>query len=139
VRDHRVMQPSQAGSSAAIRVVVVDADDLVRQTVAALLGIRGGIEVVGLAGQAGPALEIVAASRPDVVVIDPRLPDLDAGLAFVTRLHAAAPDVRVLIVCSPELLDRAAGADGVDGCVRKTFRPDDLTAAIVATSRTTPA
>ncbi|HEX5147809.1 MAG TPA: response regulator [Candidatus Limnocylindrales bacterium] len=122
-----------------IRVVVIDADDLVRQTVAALLGIGGRIEVVGIAGQTGPALDLVTLARPDVVVVDPRLPDLDAGLAFIKRLHATAPWVRVLIVCSPELLERVGQADGVDRCIRKTFRPDDLTAAIVAASQSTPA
>ena len=122
-----------------IRVVVVDADDLVRQTVAALLGIGGRIQVVGITGQVGPALEIVATTRPDVVVVDPRLPDLDAGLGFIRRLHAGMPAARVLIVCSPEFLDRVAVTDGRDRCLRKTFRQDDLTAAVVAASEATPA
>jgi chemotaxis response regulator CheB len=82
-----------------IRVVVVDADDLVRQTVAALLDIGDRIEVVGIAGQVGPALELVRTADPDVVVVDPRMPDLDDGLAFIRRLHAA-PTVRVLVVGS---------------------------------------
>jgi DNA-binding NarL/FixJ family response regulator len=121
-----------------IRVVVIDADDLVRETVAALLGIGGRIEVVGIAGQAGPAIDLVAAARPEVVVIDPRLPDIDAGLAFIQRLRLAAPAVRILIVCSPDRLERLAQAEGVDRCIRKTFRPDDLTAAIIAASQSTP-
>lgn len=133
------MEPLRPAPRSPIRVVVVDADDLVRQTVAALLGIGGRIDVVGMAGQQGPALEIVATTRPDVVVIDPRLPDIDTGLAFVQRLHAASPATRVLTVCSAELLERLSGADGVDGCVRKTFRPDDLTAAILATALGSPA
>ena len=66
-----------------IRVVVVDADDLVRETVAALLGIGGRIEVVGIAGQSGPATDIVSDVEPDVVLVDPRLPDLADGLAFI--------------------------------------------------------
>jgi DNA-binding NarL/FixJ family response regulator len=122
-----------------VRVVVVDADDIVRQTVAALLGIGGGIEVVGMAGQPEAALEIVAAEEPDVVLVDPRLPDLDDGLAFIARIHALAPTARVLIVCSSEVLERAALTGAGDPCVRKTFRPDDLTAAVVAASRSMPA
>ena len=89
-----------------IRVVVVDGDDLVRETVAALLGIGDRVEVVGIAGQAGPAIDLVRTARPDVVIVDPRLPDLDDGLAFIRDIHAVAPSVRVLIVCSPELLAR---------------------------------
>ena len=131
------MQPATSESPGPLRVVVVDADDLVRQTVAALLGIGDRIEVVGLAGQAGPATDIVINTRPDVVLVDPRLPDLDGGLAFIRRLHDLAPGVRVLVVCSPEFLDVAALAEGVDGSLRKTFRPGDLTAAIVAVSQAT--
>jgi DNA-binding NarL/FixJ family response regulator len=118
-----------------LRIVLVDADDLVRETIAALLAIGDRIEVVGTAGSAGPALDLVTTAQPDVVLVDPRLPDFDGGLAFIRQVHQAAPVARVLVACTPELLDRAAAADGVDGCFRKTFRPDDLTAAIVAASR----
>jgi DNA-binding NarL/FixJ family response regulator len=133
------MTSTSSNSSRPLRVVVVDADDLVRQTVAALLGIGNRIEVVGLAGQAGPATDMVINTRPDVVLVDPRMPDLEGGLTFIRRLHDLAPDVRVLVVCSPEFLDAAAHAEGVDGCLRKTFRPNDLTAAIVAASLAPPA
>ena len=118
-----------------IRVVIVDSDDLVCQTVGALVGIGGRIEVVGMAGQTGPAIEIILAAQPDVVLIDPRLPDLPGGLTFIRQLHAIAPATRVLVACSPEFLETAAAADGVDRAMRKTYRPDDLTAAIVAASR----
>ena len=129
------MPPNPVTPLDRIRVVVVDADDLVRQTVAALLGIGDRIEVVGIAGHAAPALELVRTASPDVVLVDPRLPSLDEGLAFIGRLHAANPAVRVLIVCSPELLERTELRIGPDRCLRKTFRPDDLTAAIVAASQ----
>jgi DNA-binding NarL/FixJ family response regulator len=122
-----------------LRVVVVDADDLVRQTVAALLGIGGRVEVVGIAGQSGPATDMIINAKPDVVVVDPRLPDINGGLEFIRRLHDVVPTVRVLVVCSPEFLDVAGSAEGVAGCLRKTFRPGDLTAAIVAASRAMPA
>ncbi|MGH2477389.1 MAG: response regulator [Candidatus Limnocylindrales bacterium] len=133
------MQAASPETPGPLRVVVVDADDLVRQTVAGLLGIGGRIEVVGLAGQSGPAIDIILGARPDVVLVDPRLPDIDGGLEFIRRLHGLAPAVRVLVVCSPEFLDVAAQTEGVDGYLRKTFRPADLTAAIEAASRATPA
>jgi len=127
--------PATSSSDGNVRVVVVDADDLVCQTVAALVGIGGRIEVVGIAGAAAAALDLVLTTRPDVVLVDPRLPDLPGGLAFIRQLHAAAPATRVLVICSPEFLNQAAKAEGVDGAMRKTYRPDDLTAAIVAASR----
>ena len=122
-----------------IRVVIVDSDDLVCQTVGALVGIGGRIEVVGMAGQTDQAIEIILAALPDVVLIDPRLPDLPGGLTFIRHLHAMDPTTRILVVCSPEFLETAAAADGVDRAMRKTYRPDDLTAAIVAASGSLPA
>ncbi len=133
--DDTGMQPAPSESSGPIRVVVVDADDLVCQTVAALIGIGGRIEVVGIAGASGQAIDAVRTTQPDVVLIDPRLPDLPDGLAFIRELHATAPATRVLVICSPEFLDVAAASEGVDRTMRKTYRPDDLTAAIVAASR----
>lgn len=130
--------PTPSSSDGHVRVVIVDADDLVCQTVAALVGIGGRIEVVGIAGTPARALDVTLATMPDVVLVDPRLPDLLGGLAFIRQVHAAAPATRVLVICSPEFLDQAAGAEGVDHAMRKTYRPDDLTAAIVTASQANP-
>jgi len=118
-----------------IRVVIVDSDDLVCQTVGALVGIGGRIEVVGMAGLPGQAIEVIVAAQPDVVLIDPRLPDLPGGLTLIRELHSLVPATRILVACSPDFLETAAAADGVDRAMRKTYRPDDLTAAILAASR----
>jgi DNA-binding NarL/FixJ family response regulator len=133
------MPTAPSNPTGRIRVVVVDGDDLVRETVAALLGIGDRVDVVGIAGQAEPAVELIRSVRPDVVIVDPRLPELADGLAFIETIHAIAPAVRVLIVCSPDQLAREELAVASDRCLRKTFRPDDLTAAIVAANQTTPA
>ena len=129
------MHDAASEPSDRIRVVIVDSDDLVCQTVAALVGIGGRIEVVGMAGQPGQAIEIAASTQPDVVLIDPRLPELAHGLTFIRQLHSIVPGARVLVICTPEFLETAAGAEGVDRAMRKTYRPDDLTAAIVAASQ----
>jgi len=121
-----------SGQTPPRRVVVVDADDRVRESLAGLLCIGDRLEVVGTAGQAGPALDVVIATHPDIVFIDPRLPEMDGGLSFIARLRALAPDVRVLVMSG---VDPAEGSDlqGVaDGFVRKTFRPTDLVAAVCA-------
>ena len=127
--------PTRSSIDGHVRVVIVDADDLVCQTVAALVGIGGRIEVVGIAGTPARGMDVILATTPDVVLVDPRLPDLPGGLAFIRQVHAAAPATRVLVICSPEFLDQAASAEGVDHAMRKTYRPDDLTAAIVTASR----
>ena len=129
------MHDAASEPSDRIRVVIVDSDDLVCQTVAALVGIGGRIEVVGMAGQPGQAIEMVASTQPDVVLIDPRLPELAHGLTFIRQLRSIVPGARVLVICTPEFLETAAGAEGVDRAMRKTYRPDDLTAAIVAASQ----
>ena len=55
--------------------------------------------MVGGAGQPGPALDLAVATHPDVVIVDPRLPDVDAGTAFIGRLRELVPDARVLAMC----------------------------------------
>ena len=79
-----------------LRVLVVDADDRVRESLTGLLAIGGRLSVVGGAGLPGPALDLAIATHPDVVIVDPRLPDVDAGTAFIGRLRELVPDTRVL-------------------------------------------
>ncbi len=117
------------------RVLVVDADDRVRESLAGLLAIGGRVIVVGTAGQPGPALTLALDTHPDVVVIDPRLPEVDSGIAFMAALRAIVPGVRILAMSWSETLDDAALRGAADGFVRKTFRPSDLIAAIVAAAQ----
>jgi DNA-binding NarL/FixJ family response regulator len=126
---------ADSGSTTApppLRLVVVDADDRVRETLTRLLEIGDRVEIVGGAGDPGLALEIVEATLPDVVVVDPRLPEIESGLAFIRRLRAVAPGVRVVVMGgsdTSQLDDLASAAD----CVcRKTFRPGDLLTAILS-------
>ena len=129
------MDTSLAGLPVPLRIVVVDSDDLVRESLTGLLGIGRRVEVVGAAGETGHALRLIGAMQPDVVVVDPRLPELSHGLEFIGQARTLAPGAAVLVIGSADVVERAADCGGVDGCVRKTFRPDDLTAAIVAVGR----
>ena len=117
-----------------LRVLVVDADDRTRESLSGLLSIGGRVEVIGAAGTALTALELAAAAHPDVVIVDPRLPEVDGGIAFIGRLRDAAPDVRILAMSWSDTLRHAALSGGADGFVRKTFRSHELIAAIVATA-----
>ena len=127
--------PEPANRPAPLRVLVVDADERVRESLTGLLAIGGRVQVVGGAGQPGDALDLAVATHPDVVIVDPRLPDVDAGTAFIGRLRDVVPGTRILAMSwSPGSED--GGIDcGADGFVRKTFRPSELVAAIVATGR----
>jgi two-component system, NarL family, response regulator DevR len=118
-----------------LRVLVVDADDRVRESLTGLLAIGGQCLVVASAGQIGPALDLAIDHEPDVVIVDPRLPEVDGGIAFITRLRAHLPSVRILAMGWSDSLESDIIDNGADGYVRKTFRPNELVAAVVATSR----
>jgi DNA-binding NarL/FixJ family response regulator len=124
------MQPDE-GAAVPIRVVVVDSDDRVRESLTRLLCIGDRVEVVGSAGQAEPAFDVVLSTDPDVVVVDPRLPEVDGGLAFIRRLRASAPGVRVLVMGGSETPRLDELSESSDGVVRKTFRASDLLTAIL--------
>ena len=118
-----------------IRVMVVDADDRVRESLSGLLAIGDHVTVVGSAGQAASALELVADCRPDVVIVDPRLPEVERGITFIATLREHHPDIGVLVLCWSDAPEPALRDCGADGFLRKTFRPTELTAAIVAANR----
>jgi DNA-binding NarL/FixJ family response regulator len=129
------MDTPLAGRIEPLRIVLVDSDDLVRESLTGLLGIGRRVDVVGAAGETDHALRLVGAMQPDVVVVDPRLPELSEGLEFIREARRRAPGAAVLVIGSAEVVEQAAASVGVDACVRKTFRPDDLTAAILACRR----
>lgn len=79
------------------RVLVVDDHEMARRGLAAMLSTAGWIEVVGEADSCAAAIASVDAVRPDVVVIDIRMPDVD-GLACLERIKARAPTVAVVMI-----------------------------------------
>jgi DNA-binding NarL/FixJ family response regulator len=119
-----------------LRVLVVDADDRVRESLTGLLAIGGRCMVVASAGQAGPAFDLALDHDPDVVIVDPRLPEVDSGIAFISRIRSRMPSVRILAMSWSDTLESAVLESGADGFLRKTFRPSELVAAVVAASRT---
>ena len=78
-----------------IRVLLADDQALFREALRTLLEVQPGIEVVGEAGDGEEAVRRSAEVRPDVVLMDLRMPVLD-GIAATARLRAEQPDVRVL-------------------------------------------
>jgi DNA-binding NarL/FixJ family response regulator len=80
---------------AAIRVLVADDQRVVREGLVLLLELLGGIEVVGAAADGEQALALAADLRPDVVLMDLRMPRLD-GVAATRRLRERDPEIRVI-------------------------------------------
>ncbi|HQD69598.1 MAG TPA: response regulator transcription factor, partial [Ornithinibacter sp.] len=70
-----------------VTVGVVDDSDIMRKGLLALLGTDPGLEVVGQAGDGDEALALVRASRPDVLLLDVRMPRRD-GLSIVAEIAA---------------------------------------------------
>lgn len=115
-----------------VRVVIVDADDRVRESLAGILAATDRVDVLGTAGDPAAALSLVIATRPDVIMVDPRLPDLDAAAAFICAIRAELPEVCVLAMSWSDPMEQAALAAGADGFFRKTYRSSALLAALVA-------
>jgi DNA-binding NarL/FixJ family response regulator len=119
-----------------LRVLVVDADDRVRESLTGLIAIGGRCTVVANTGYAGTAFDLAMDQRPDVVIIDPRLPEVDSGIALIARLRSELPTVRILAMSWSDTLEAAVIESGADGFVRKTFRANELVSAVLAASRT---
>jgi DNA-binding NarL/FixJ family response regulator len=114
-----------------VRVLIVDDDDLMRAGLKSVLASDDSVQVVGEAGDGREAVSSTRASKPDVVLMDVRMPDLD-GIAATRELLAAAPDVRVVMLTTFEEDDYIFGAlnAGASGFLLKRTRPEELIAAI---------
>ena len=114
-----------------IRVLIVDDDELMRAGLRGVLASDQAIEVVGEAGDGREAAYRTRLLRPDVVLMDVRMPDLD-GISATRELLAAFPEVRVVILTTFEQDDYIFGAlsAGASGFLLKRTRPEELIAAI---------
>ncbi len=114
-----------------IRVFLLDDHEVVRRGVADLLGAEPDIEVVGEAGTAAQALARAPALRPDVAVLDVRLPDGD-GVSVCRDLRSQLPELACLMLTSyadDDALFQAIMA-GAAGYVLKQIRGTDLVGAV---------
>jgi DNA-binding NarL/FixJ family response regulator len=113
------------------RVLIADDDDLMRAGLAELLSADASIEIAGEASSGREAVERARRARPDVVLMDVRMPDLD-GIAATRELTRVAPAVRVLILTTFEQDDYVFGAlrAGASGFLLKRTRPETLIAAV---------
>src|SRR4051812_12788530 len=118
-------------SSTPVRVFLVDDHEIVRRGVAEVLEEDPGITVAGEAGSVAEALARVPAVRPDVVVVDMRLPDGN-GAEVCRRLRDRVPAVRCLVLTSyadPEAV-AAAARSGASGYLLKQVRGPALVSAV---------
>ncbi len=119
-----------------IRVVVADDHPIVRSGIVALLQDADDVEVVGQAADGATAVAVVLAERPDVVLMDLRMPMLD-GDAATARILAREPGIRVLILTTYESDDQilAAIEAGASGYLLKAAPESEILAGLRATAR----
>jgi DNA-binding NarL/FixJ family response regulator len=114
-------------------VVLVDDEPLIRGAIAQALA-AGGLELVGEAANAADAVDVVVDLRPDVVLIDLRLPGT-TGVETIERLTMLAPATRILILTRSEQ-NRVVEAivAGADGYILKSATPEAIVAAVRSTA-----
>ncbi len=130
------MTDAQPEQSAAVRVLVADDQQLMRDGIASLLSIQDGIEVVGTAANGQEAVERALALQPDVVLMDVRMPVLD-GVAATAQIRRQLPNCQVLMLTTfddDEYVIEALRA-GASGYLLKDIPAQHLAQAIQAVHR----
>jgi DNA-binding NarL/FixJ family response regulator len=114
-----------------IKVLIVDDQALVRSGFRMILESRDDLEVVGEAADGQEAIRVAGRTRPDVVLMDVRMPGLD-GVAATARLTAAPEAPKVIMLTTYDLEEPlyAALRAGASGFLLKDVRPADLVEAI---------
>jgi DNA-binding NarL/FixJ family response regulator len=116
-----------------IRVVLADDEPVVRFGVKAVLATAKDIEVVAEAENGSEAVDLVARHRPDVAVLDIRMPGLD-GLDAANRIRDHHPDTKTLVLTTfadDAHISRALG-EGAAGFVLKTGDPQEIISGVRA-------
>ena len=119
-----------------IRVLLVDDQRLMRDGLRVLLELQDCIAIVGEAGNGVEALAQVAATTPDVVLMDVRMPGVD-GIEATRRIVASRSATRVIVLTTYDLDDYvyAALRAGASGFMLKDVRPAELVEAIRVVAR----
>lgn len=114
-----------------VRVFLVDDHELVRQGVARIVDAQSDLEVVGEAESIARAVPRIAATRPDVAVLDVRLPD-GSGIDLCRTVRSEHPDLRCLMLTAydDDEATRSAVLAGASGYALKDIRGNKLVDAI---------
>jgi DNA-binding NarL/FixJ family response regulator len=120
-----------------IRIVIVDDDDLVRSGLAAILDLEPDITVVGQGTDGVDVPALIARNRPDVVLMDVRMPHID-GIAATARLTERPDSPAVVVITTFDSDDAVHNAlvAGARGFVLKRARPEELLAAVRTVAHT---
>ncbi len=119
-----------------IRVALADDHRVVRVGLEQLLGTFADVEFVGAGAGGEEAVELCLGTRPDVLLLDLSMPDVD-GIEVTRRLRAAAPETRVVVFTSFSDRERIMQAldAGAIGYLLKDAEPEEIHAALRAAAR----
>lgn len=119
-----------------LRVLVAEDHAVVREGTRDILEREEGLTVVGEAADGREAIELAMALRPDIVVMDIRMPVL-SGIEAARRIRQISPDTKVLILSAYDDEDYVLAAieAGASGYLLKTAHGEEVVAAIMAISR----
>lgn len=136
---HEILSTMSDHVPSRVRVVVVDDDALVRSGLRMILGGSRELEIVGEAADGLEAEDVVAATAPDLVLLDVRMPRRD-GLATARALRSRWPALRVLVLTTFDTDDTVLEAlrHGADGFLLKDTPPDRLVDAVLRTAAGEP-
>jgi DNA-binding NarL/FixJ family response regulator len=118
------------------RVLLVDDHQILRISLARLLDAEDDVEVVGTAGDGAEAIELVAETNPDVVLMDLSMPGMD-GVAATRAIMGSGSEAKVVVLTSFSDRDRILDAldAGAVGYLLKDAEPDDLLRGVRAAAR----
>ena len=115
----------------AIRIAIVDDQTLIREGLAALLALIPDLEVVGMAADGLSGVDLVMEQKPDVVLMDVRMPGMN-GVAAAREIHARCPHTRIIMLTTFDNDEYvfAALQVGASGYLLKNADPEYLAVAI---------
>src|SRR4051794_12402846 len=127
---------TEAARSHPLRLLVVDDHEVVREGLVSMLARRPNFQVVAEAGTAADSIELARKFKPDLVIMDVRLPD-GSGIEACREIRAEMPETRVVILTSypDEEAVFSAIIAGASGYLLKQVRGRDLVAALEAVGR----
>ena len=120
-----------------VRILLVEDNEVFRDALELLLGMRNDVEIVASVGDGGAAVAAALEHRPDVVLMDYRLPVLD-GIQATAQVVEALPDVAVVaLTASADAAERVALVEaGAVACLAKDQELDEIVGAILQAAAT---